>query len=212
MTKNHFNYEKRDRLTKNRKQTTKEKVKSRQYIYIFYFNNNSNTIFYMKKIDLGVNTLGFKEVKITDERLKAGVDTIINIFSTEEVKSIETETELFTYIKDNYIPDLELAKDKYSAYDCFSKDNKMVIELKCRRSHYDTLFIEKMKYDKLIALGCEVRYVNSTPKGVYSFNLNTLEPKWVDRTMKKQTDFSNNNKVVKKVMELKVSSAFKMLK
>ena len=31
-----------------------------------------------------VNTLSFKEVKITDERLKSGVDTIINTFKKED--------------------------------------------------------------------------------------------------------------------------------
>lgn len=162
--------------------------------------------------DLGVNTFGFKEVSITDKRMKEGLDTITRIFSNEGVKTIETEKELFDYIKDNYMKDLELAKDKYSSYDCFSKENKMVIELKCRRTHYDTLFIEKMKYDNLMKLGCQVRYINSTPKGIYSFNLNTLEPKWVDRSMKKQTDFSKNNKVIKKVMELNVYSSTKLLK
>ena len=118
---------------------------------------------------------------------------------------IKTERELFDYIKSNYIPDLEMAKNKYSSYDCFSKEYRCVIELKCRRIHYNTLFIEKMKYDKLMALGCQVRYISSTPNGVYSFNLNTLTTKWVDRAMKKQTDFSNNNKVIKRVMEIDVS-------
>ena len=159
----------------------------------------------MKKRDTGVNTLSFKEVKITDKRLKSGVDTIISIFSAKDVKAIETENELFEYIKKNYMPDLELAEDKYSPYDCYSKKHKCVIELKCRRTHYDTLFMEKAKWLKLMALGCQVRYINSTPKGIYSFNLNTLDTKWVDRTMKKQTDFSNNETVVKKVMEIDIS-------
>ncbi len=120
---------------------------------------------------------------------------------------IKTEKELFNYIKSNYIPDLELAKDKFSDYDCYSYKHKMIIELKCRRAHYDDLFIEKMKYDKLISRGCEVRYVNSTPKGVYSFNLNEVHIDWVDRVMKKQTDFSNNNKVVKVVGELNLKNS-----
>ena len=166
----------------------------------------------MKKTELWTNTLSFEEVKITDKRLVVGVNTIVDIFSTEDEKAIETEKDLFNYIKENYMPDLELAKDKYSPYDCYSKKHKCVIELKCRRTHYDTLFIEKMKYDKLISMGCQVRYINSTPKGVYSFNLNTLKTKWVDRTMKKQTDFNNNSKVVKKVMELEVSSSVNLLK
>ena len=166
----------------------------------------------MKKRDTGVNTLGFKEVSRSDKRLKSGLDTIVKIFSTEEVQVIDTEKALFDYIKENYMPDLELAKDKYSAYDCYSKEHKCVIELKCRRTHYDTLFIEKMKYDKLMTLGCEVRYINSTPKGIYSFNLNTLKTNWVDRTMNKQTDFSNNKDVVKKVMEIDISLSTELLK
>ena len=51
--------------------------------------------------DLGVNTFGFKEVSITDKRMKEGLDTITRIFSNEGVKTIETEKELFDYIKDN---------------------------------------------------------------------------------------------------------------
>jgi hypothetical protein len=120
---------------------------------------------------------------------------------------IKTEKELFDYLKSNYIPDLELAKDKFSAYDCYSSKHKMVIELKCRRTHYYSLFLEKMKFDKLTSLGCEVRYVNSTPKGVYSFDLNKIEIDWVERVMKKQTDFSNNNKVIKVVGELNVKNS-----
>ena len=120
---------------------------------------------------------------------------------------IRTERELFDYIKSNYIPDLKLSDDKFSSYDCYSLKYKMVIELKCRRTHYDSLFVEKMKYDKLISLGCEVRYVNSTPKGVYSFNVNQIDVDWVERVMKKQTDFSNNSKVAKIVGELHISNS-----
>ena len=120
---------------------------------------------------------------------------------------IRTERELFDYIKSNYIPDLKLADDKFSSYDCYSLKHKMVIELKCRRTHYDSLFVEKMKYDKLISLGCEARYVNSTPKGVYSFNINEIDVDWIERVMKKQTDFSNNSKVAKIVGELHISNS-----
>ena len=120
---------------------------------------------------------------------------------------IKTEKELFIYIKSNYIPDLELAEDKFSAYDCYSLKHRMVIELKCRRTHYNSLFMEKMKYDKLISLGCEVRYINSTPKGIYSFNVNKIDVDWIERVMKKQTDFSNNTKVTKVVGELNIKNS-----
>ena len=41
----------------------------------------------MKKRDTGVNTLSFKEVKITDKRLKGGVDTIIKTFKKEDMNA-----------------------------------------------------------------------------------------------------------------------------
>ena len=40
----------------------------------------------MKKRDMGVNTLGFKEVSRTDERLKGGLDTLNKIFMDEDSK------------------------------------------------------------------------------------------------------------------------------
>ena len=41
----------------------------------------------MKKTELWTNTLGFEEVKITDERLKGGVDTIIKTFKKEDMNA-----------------------------------------------------------------------------------------------------------------------------
>ena len=40
----------------------------------------------MKKRDLGVYTLGFKEVKRTDKRLKDGLDTLNRIFMDKDSK------------------------------------------------------------------------------------------------------------------------------
>jgi hypothetical protein len=42
---------------------------------------------------IGVLTLGFDEVKRSDERLKKGVDTIINIFKKEDMKTKRFETQ-----------------------------------------------------------------------------------------------------------------------
>tara|TARA_R110000787_G_scaffold59458_2_gene134732 strand:+ start:735 stop:1250 length:516 start_codon:yes stop_codon:yes gene_type:complete len=41
----------------------------------------------MKKTELWTNTLGFEEVKITDKRLKGGVDTIIKTFKKEDMNA-----------------------------------------------------------------------------------------------------------------------------
>jgi hypothetical protein len=120
------------------------------------------------------------------------------------------ERELFTYIKDNYIPDLVKPTDKYSSFDAYSPKFNTVFELKCRRTHYPTLILEEMKYSKLANLGCNVRYVNSTPLGVFSFNLLKLKYDWVNMKMPKQTDFSNTNKVSKKIAYLNINNATKI--
>jgi hypothetical protein len=107
---------------------------------------------------------------------------------------IETEGELFWYLKGRYFKDLEKSKDVMSKYDCFSRQYKTIIELKCRRVHYDELMIEKIKYDFLASIGCKALYINSTPKGVYSFDISEMKPEWItDSTMPKNTDIDNSD-------------------
>ncbi len=64
------------------------------------------------------------------------------------------------------------------------------IELKCRRSHYDRLLIEKKKWDYLADIrartGAKTLYINATP------DLGALiEPDWVLKSLPVTTDFSN---------------------
>lgn len=104
--------------------------------------------------------------------------------------NIKNEEELFNYLKERYFPDLEKSKNKAEHYDCFSRKYRVVIELKCRRKHYDELMMEKMKYDKLIAMDWNSIYVNSTPLGVFAFKIMEIEPNWVtDNRMPHKTDF-----------------------
>jgi len=124
------------------------------------------------------------------------------------------EKELFDFLKTNYLPDLELAKDKFCFYDCYSKESRLIIELKCRREHYDTLMLERYKYDKLIKYieKAEIRYVNSTPKGIYSFNINELKNiNWSFGTMPITTDFNRGQKIKKEFTMLNIDVA-KVLK
>lgn len=101
-----------------------------------------------------------------------------------------TEYDLFEYLKIWYFDDLEMSKKKMEHYDCFSKKYRVVIELKCRRSHYDELMLEKIKYDKLIAMDWNSIYVNSTPLGVFAFKIREIEPNWLtDNRMPDKTDF-----------------------
>jgi hypothetical protein len=121
------------------------------------------------------------------------------------------EQKLFQYLKDNYLPDLVLANNPMSRWDCYSIKYKVRIELKCRRAHYDTLLIEKKKYDSMLQSveGTQYRplYINSTPKGIWSFDLNTIKPNWItNRLNPATTDFINNMKVVKEVAYININN------
>ena len=118
------------------------------------------------------------------------------------------EKELFELIK-TLVPDLEQSEE-FSYYDCYSNYYKAHFELKCRNVHYDDLLIEKMKYDKLIKL--DSWYINSTPKGIYSFDLQKItEPDWVLDFMPYTTTFNNNTLVKKLVGYLHISLAKKLM-
>ncbi len=86
------------------------------------------------------------------------------------------------------------------------------IEMKCRRTHYPTLLIEKKKWDYLAEIrartGARTLYINSTPQGVYCFDLGALEePQWVLMALPDKTDFANSGKVDKLAAYLDVRLA-----
>ena len=125
------------------------------------------------------------------------------------------ELVLFDFLKLNLYPDLERAPGIYDAFDCTSAKAGHFIELKCRQSHYSTLLIEQMKYRKLITQAAErdliPYYINSTPLGIYSFDLMDLpEPKWYTQVMPASTDFDNKDKVYKLVGYLDIEEAVKL--
>ena len=117
-------------------------------------------------------------------------------------KTLESlnEQTLFQLLKEVLIPDLQQT-NQFHFSDCFSKEKDLIVELKCRRTHYDPLMIEEAKYVKLISSGYwEVRYINSTPMGIYSFDLRIIEePFWITKDCKKTTDFEDNSYVPKLV-------------
>ena len=128
---------------------------------------------------------------------------------------INKEKELFDFVKSKYLPDLKESDYKFSKYDCYSEKLKLDIELKCRATHYDDLLIEKAKYDALIERsknhGTKAFYINSTPSGVFVFNLSALEePQWEDRMMPKTSHFSDREKIVKCVGYINIKEARKI--
>jgi hypothetical protein len=121
------------------------------------------------------------------------------------------EEDLFNYLLENVYPDLVKSRSQFSKWDCYSPIYYHRIELKCRTVHYDTLIIEKPKYEALMVKSIENLdvpiYINSTPKGVYRFNLFKVDPVWEVKYLKKTTTFSNNKKVPKEIAYLPVIDA-----
>jgi len=106
------------------------------------------------------------------------------------------EIDLFNYLVENVYPDLVKSKNQMSRWDCYSVSTGHRIELKCRQVHYKTLLLEKVKYDAMIK-ECEKHldipvYINSTPKGIYSFNLHLIEPIWEINNKNPATTYFNN--------------------
>lgn len=127
---------------------------------------------------------------------------------------IETEADLFTYLKSRYMSDLEKASHEFDYHDCQSDTTKRHIELKCRHRHYDELILEKDKYDALMQqaerLGYTPWYINSTPQGVYGFNLKIIKMTWTLRQLPATTTFNNPQTISKTVTYLKISQGAKL--
>lgn len=125
------------------------------------------------------------------------------------------EEELFDYLKQHLYPDLVKSPGIFDSFDCISQQASHYIELKCRHTHYPTLLIEEMKYRKLITQSAERDlipfYINSTPLGVYSFDLMDIpEPQWYKQTMPTTSEFENQEKITKSVGYLDIEEAIKL--
>ena len=127
---------------------------------------------------------------------------------------MQTEQELFNYIKGRYLEDLVKSADQYDYHDCTSTLYRLHIELKCRHRHYDELLIEQDKYKALIShaqeLGFTPFYVNATPQGIYAFNLRKITLKWTTKKLPAKTEFEDQGLVDKTVALLPVSQAVQL--
>jgi len=124
------------------------------------------------------------------------------------------EERLFNWLKEFVYFDLVKAKNQMSRWDCYSPKFKHRIELKCRRKHYPTLLIEKSKYDAMIFESGKhsdiPMYINSTPEGIYSFDLHQIEPEWIFKSLRATTQFANNKNVLKKIAFLDIDNDIKL--
>ena len=125
------------------------------------------------------------------------------------------ELELFNFLQESLYPDLVKSEGIYDSFDCISQQAGHYIELKCRHTHYPTLLIEEMKYRKLITQRAERDlipfYINSTPLGIYSFDLMDIpEPEWVIHWMPATSEFDNRSEIEKLVGYLDIEEAIKL--
>ncbi len=124
------------------------------------------------------------------------------------------EKDLFEWLNNNHYKTLVNSKNPISRWDCYDIETQQRIELKCRRKHYDTLILEKSKYDALIKeseknLDIPI-YINSTPEGIYLFNLYNVEVKWFTKSLPATTEFKKRIWVKKEITELEISKAIKL--
>lgn len=124
-----------------------------------------------------------------------------------------TESALFDYIKTRYLEDLELSSDAFEYIDATTKTYRLVIELKCRHNHYDELVLEKDKYESLMQqadkLGYTPFYINSTPNGIYAFNLRKITVTWTTKRLPAST-FNKAPAIDKEVAFLHIDKAVKL--
>jgi hypothetical protein len=85
------------------------------------------------------------------------------------------EEQLMELIKSTIIPDAT-KNGEFDPSDLSSVQYNTEAELKCMTKHYGRVLIERKKYDELFNLPNEpnLRYIVSTPKGVWSFDLRKL--------------------------------------
>ena len=132
------------------------------------------------------------------------------------MKRINNEQELFAWLQQEIYSDLLICKNPLSRWDCYSPGRKHRIELKCREKHYPDLLVEKKKYDAVIA-ECKKHddvpvYINSTPKGIYAFDMRTHDGIWEFRGMPKTTQFASRQFVQKEVGYFYIDQGHTLLK
>ena len=125
------------------------------------------------------------------------------------------EKDLFDYLSKNYYNTLVNSKNPISRWDCYDIETQNRIELKCRKKHYDTLLIEKPKYDALINESNKhfdvPIYINSTPKGIFIFNLNKIQLKWFDKKLPATSEFKNKKWITKQVAEININQSIRTI-
>jgi hypothetical protein len=122
-----------------------------------------------------------------------------------------TEHQLFQLMRTRYTGLIDLnQKDEKSLIDWYDVNEDIWMEAKCRNEHYNGMLIQKDKYDVLMKKE-NCYYVNSTPKGIFVFNLKEMEePVWREQNMEQSQFFKSNGRISKWVAELPIAKAIQI--
>lgn len=122
-----------------------------------------------------------------------------------------TEEQLYAHMCARYTGLVDLNKEnKMSPIDWYYPEEDIWMEGKCRNIHRNGMFIQFDKYQELIKKE-KCYYVNSTPEGIFLFNLKEMEePVWREQNMEQSQQFKSSGRVPKLVAELPVSKAIQI--
>jgi hypothetical protein len=140
------------------------------------------------------------------------------LFHQASKKERELLSKLLPYLCKNKSYDYEFSPiEGYDIWDCklFVDGKRILFEVKIRDTHYDTLFLEKIKYDDLLKYKNEnkfdaVYYINYTTKGVYLARIDNLIIKHIEYIMAPvSTCDLSKGKVRKAVIGLEIGKDMK---
>lgn len=120
------------------------------------------------------------------------------------------EKKLFQYVKNYFtdIVDLNI-ENELAPIDWYIPSIFTYVEAKCRYKSLPTYFIQKDKFDELIKVE-NSWYLNSTPNGVYYWNIQNLDPVWYERYMTNTQQFGEQKFVKKLVADLEIKKAIQI--
>lgn len=101
-----------------------------------------------------------------------------------------------------------------SPVDAYSITEMVLVEIKVRAKHYDSLVLEEDKLLRMqeIATRFDMRalYVCETPRGLWYWDITTLSPEWSYRSMPYSTD-DGRAYIEKKVTYVSIDTATKIV-
>ena len=118
-----------------------------------------------------------------------------------------TEKQLFELMSTRYTGLIDLTIDNpTSLIDWYLPSSNTYMEAKCRKKHYETIIIQKDKWDVLIQKESSW-YVDSTPNGIWYFDIHKIEePNWREKYLPQSQQFYSQGDIIKIIGEIPINT------